>query len=206
MPGEIEGPIPAGFDSAKGITLHSRLVPAPAPTDWTLARELALMKLIEPLRERFERVSSAEMVEAHRHERVRQPQREIPSQAAAQPQPSAPSSLAVPITSPGGGAPEQPRKFWLNVNAELIIYGATDPGARVAIAGRPIRLRPDGSFSYRFSLPDGEYELGIVAVSKDDDHRRADLQFSRHTQYQGEVGAHSQDPELRPPTLDGIPQ
>src|SRR5688572_31722682 len=33
--------------------------------------------------------------------------------------------------------------------------------ATVTIGGRPIRLRPDGSFSYRFSLPDGEYELPI---------------------------------------------
>src|SRR5688500_20153543 len=36
------------------------------------------------------------------------------------------------------------RKFWFKINAELIIYGATEPDAKVAIADRPIKLRPDG--------------------------------------------------------------
>ncbi len=65
------------------------------------------------------------------------------------------------ITSPGmTAAParageELPKKFWFNINAELVLYGATEPDAQVAIAGQPIRLRPDGAFSYRFALPDG---------------------------------------------------
>ena len=92
---------------------------------------------------------------------------------------------------------EQPRGFWFNVNAELIVYGATEPSATVAIAGRTIRLRSDGSFSYRFALPDGQYEMPIVAVSADKtDGRAAELKFSRETEYRGDVGAHPQDPAL----------
>jgi len=45
------------------------------------------------------------------------------------------------------------------VNAELIIYGATEPDAQVTIGGRANQAAPDGSFSFRFSLPDGDYEL-----------------------------------------------
>jgi len=44
----------------------------------------------------------------------------------------------------------------------LVIYGATDPTASVTIGERRIRLRPDGSFSYRFALPDGNYQLPIT--------------------------------------------
>jgi uncharacterized protein len=90
--------------------------------------------------------------------------------------------------------------FWFNVNAELIIYGATEPDATVTIGGRTIRLRSDGSFSYRFALPDGKYDLPAVAVSSDKtDGRAAELSFRRDTQYRGDVGKHPQDPQLKPP-------
>jgi hypothetical protein len=108
------------------------------------------------------------------------------------------------LSSPFGGA-GQPRGFWFNVNAELIIYGATEPGAKVTLAGREIKLRPDGSFSYRFALPDGKYDLPAVAVSADGtDARAADLKFSRETECLGDVGAHPQDPALKPPLAENV--
>jgi len=111
------------------------------------------------------------------------------------------------ISSPSGEgrALERERGFWFNVNAELVIYGATEPDAQVTIAGRAIKLRPDGSFSLRFALPDGEYELPVVARSRTgDDGRSAELQFRRHTEYRGAVGAHPQDPRLAPPHPESI--
>jgi len=66
-------------------------------------------------------------------------------------------------------------------------------------------LRLDGSFSYRFALPDGQYELPIVAVSADKtDARAAELSFSRATDYRGEVGAHPQDPQLKIPLVQNV--
>ena len=38
------------------------------------------------------------------------------------------------VSSPYGGL-EQKKGFWFNVNAELIIYGATEPNATVTIGG-----------------------------------------------------------------------
>ncbi len=61
--------------------------------------------------------------------------------------------------------------FWFNVNAELIIYGATEPNAKVTLGGHEIKLRSDGTFSFRFALPDGKYDLPAVAVSADGDGR-----------------------------------
>jgi uncharacterized protein len=122
----------------------------------------------------------------------------LPSEFAA----AALSSLAAAEKSNEGlaSAPlgEQPG-FWLNVNAELVIYGATEPGAKVAIGGRPIELRADGSFSYRFSLPDGEYRLPIAAISRTGEQRGATLEFFRKTSTSGTVGVHPQDPGLVPP-------
>jgi hypothetical protein len=110
------------------------------------------------------------------------------------------------VTSPGAPPVQAaPPGFWFNVNAELVIYGATERDATVTIGGRRIRLRPDGSFSYRFALPDGAYELPIRAVAAYGDVRAANLSFSRTTNYQGEVGAHPQDGSLTPPSPENIP-
>lgn len=85
----------------------------------------------------------------------------------------------------GGAA--QP-DFWFSLNAELIVYGATEPNATVTFAGKPIPLRADGSFRFHFALPDGQYELPVTAISADGtDARAAELRFSRATENQGAV-------------------
>jgi hypothetical protein len=122
------------------------------------------------------------------------------------------SAAAAQFSVPGSGALSSPlggmegrSGFWFEVNAELTIYGATDPSAQVTVGGHPIQLRPDGTFSYRFSLPDGEYHLPAVANSADGiDSRSAELNFSRRTQYRGEVGQHPQDPNLRKPLPENV--
>lgn len=62
---------------------------------------------------------------------------------------------------------KQERKFWLIVNTELILYGATEPDAKVTVQGNPVFLRPDGTFSLRFSLPDGKQVIPVKAKSSD---------------------------------------
>jgi hypothetical protein len=108
------------------------------------------------------------------------------------------------VSSEFGQVPLSERQFWLMVNAELVIYGATDPSASVTIGERRIRLRPDGTFTYRFALPDGNYELPITAASVDDERRHVALSFSRNTVSHGEVGKHPQDPALRPPAVENL--
>ncbi|HEY3761124.1 MAG TPA: DUF4912 domain-containing protein [Verrucomicrobiae bacterium] len=160
---------------------------------WTPQQEKALSKIvtIDPMRRVW--MGSMEITELIR----RRLAQEISSMGI--------SSFGVSsFSSPPGGV-EKRKGFWFNVNAELIIYGATEPDAKVTLAGHEIKLRPDGSFSYRFSLPDGKYELPAVAVSADGtDGRAAELKFSRDTQYRGEVGKHPQDPSLRPPLPENV--
>ena len=98
------------------------------------------------------------------------------------------------ISSPSGGE-GIPRGFWFKVNAELVVYGATEPDATVTVGGQMVKLRPDGSFSCRLALPDGQYELAIVAVSVDrTEGRAAEMKFGRATEYRGEVGANPPEP------------
>ncbi len=61
----------------------------------------------------------------------------------------------------------QERNFWLKVDCELIVYGATQPDAKVTVQGVPINLRPDGTFTLRYYLPDGKQIIPVKAVSAD---------------------------------------
>lgn len=181
----------------------------PSPSEvaagsWTPSQEQALSQVVSMDQVRRIWIGSLEVTELIR----RQLQAQISSISIAQlGAPSSPFgaiSSVSSVSSPFGGLGRR-KGFWFNVNAELIIYGATEPDAKVTVAGRPIKLRPDGSFSFRFALPDGEYALPAVAVSADgDDSRCAELEFSRSTEYKGQVDKHPQDPALKPPVPSAV--
>lgn len=107
----------------------------------------------------------------------------------------------VPSTASRAGAPG----FWFRINAEVILYGSTERDAHLTIAGRPVPLREDGSFSFRFLLPDGQFELPVVAVNAaGTDGRSAAVAFTRATAIRGEVGVHPAPPNLKPPVPDAL--
>ena len=63
--------------------------------------------------------------------------------------------------------PSLGRGFHFRIDAELIVYGTTEPNARVTLQGEPVQLRPDGTFTVRFSLPDSRQIIPAVASSAD---------------------------------------
>lgn len=164
-----------------------------APEAWSPEQEIALAKLLasapgqRPLRGSEESAGGPEVLP---------PPHGLPLGPGAF---DLSSSFGEYLASPlGGGPPEA--AFWFRINAELIIHGATEPNAQVSLGGKPIALQPDGSFSFRFALPDGQYELPVVAVSADHtDGRAAQLKFARSTETFGDVGTHPSDPTLPPP-------
>lgn len=174
----------------------------PSAPAWTPAQELALAEIVSLDEVRRVWVGSLEITELIR----RQLEHGVSSITAAElGRPGAHGVAVTSISSPFGGEQRAAKGFWFNVNAELIIYGATERDAKVTIGGRTIKLRADGSFSYRFALPDGKYDLPVVAVSADGtDGRAAELKFSRATEMRGEVGTHPQDPALKPPTPEDV--
>jgi hypothetical protein len=76
-------------------------------------------------------------------------------------------SPAVTSFGSGGLYSGKGRKFHFQLDAELIIYGATDASSRVTLQGEPLKLRPDGTFTMRFSLPEGRQIIPAVAQSPD---------------------------------------
>lgn len=55
--------------------------------------------------------------------------------------------------------------YWLD--AELVLYGGADPGSTIKLSGEKLDLRPDGTFTARFGLPEGELKLPVTFVSPD---------------------------------------
>ncbi|MBU6228672.1 MAG: DUF4912 domain-containing protein [Cyanobacteria bacterium REEB459] len=78
--------------------------------------------------------------------------------------------------------PIRSRKFWLIADAELIVYGATEPDATVTIGGKPIKLNPDGTFRFQMSFQDGNIDYPIMAVAADGQQSRSiHMTFDRAT-------------------------
>jgi len=74
------------------------------------------------------------------------------------------------------------RDFHFEIDAELIVYGSTEPNAKVTLQGEPVQLRPDGTFTVRFSLPDSRQIIPAVAASPDGvEERTVVLAVERNT-------------------------
>lgn len=82
-----------------------------------------------------------------------------------------------------GRPPVEAKDFWLKVDTELIVYGATKPTAKVTVQGKPIQLRKDGTFSLRFALPDGQQRIPVEAISRHGDRRKITPKVERNTTY-----------------------
>jgi hypothetical protein len=81
----------------------------------------------------------------------------------------------------GGVVPRQ-RMFWLVADAELIVYGATDPSARLTIGGEEVPLSADGTFRVQVPFRDGQQVYPIEAVAADGEQKRSiTLEFQRKT-------------------------
>jgi hypothetical protein len=55
----------------------------------------------------------------------------------------------------------------VELEVDVVIYGKTLPDAQLTIKSEPVRLQPDGKFTFRFQLPEKRQVYPIVAVSSD---------------------------------------
>ena len=74
------------------------------------------------------------------------------------------------------------RSFWLVADAELIVYGATDPSAKLSIGGEDVPLSSDGTFRIQVPFRDGHQVYAIAAIAADGEQKRnITLDFERTT-------------------------
>lgn len=82
----------------------------------------------------------------------------------------------------GSGVANHSRQLNFEVDAHMVIQGSADPTANVTLAGEPVRLGDDGSFTIRMHLPDRRQVLPIVASSRDGTQQRTTvLAIERNT-------------------------
>ena len=74
------------------------------------------------------------------------------------------------------------RSFWLVADAELIVYGATDPSASLTIGDEKVPLASDGTFRLQVPFRDGSqnYEIKATDLSGEQD-RSITMRFDRQT-------------------------
>lgn len=113
------------------------------------------------------------------------------------------AGLVSSISSPLQAAQQRP--FRLEVNAELIVYGATEPDAILRLGQRIIPLNADGTFRLRIALPDGVHELPLtVTAAGSRDQRAANLHIQRRTETDGNVISAPTAPGIQPPAAEKL--
>lgn len=103
-------------------------------------------------------------------------------QLAAGGQASAVGRWASGREASGAGMAPRQRSFWLVADAELIVYGATDPSATLTVGSQRMPLSSDGTFSVHTAFPDGGQTYPIRALAVDGEQQRSiTLDFRRTT-------------------------
>jgi len=81
--------------------------------------------------------------------------------------PMGPPASRTSMQSDGDDPEERVSDFQLEVDAEMIVYGATQPGCYVTLQGEPVKVQPDGTFRVRVDLPNKRQVLPIIASTSD---------------------------------------
>ena len=81
---------------------------------------------------------------------------------------SAPGSWGVSSPMPGKKVRDQ---HFLEVWTEVILYGRTDPEAELTVEGKKVNVRKDGTFSLRYTLPEGDFKFKVESTSKNRKHK-----------------------------------
>jgi hypothetical protein len=84
--------------------------------------------------------------------------------------------------------------FELEVDAEMVIYGVTQPGAYLTLQGEPVKVHADGTFRVRVDMPNRRQVLPIVASTADGASRQTVVMaVERNTKSMGPAGRDQQE-------------
>lgn len=84
-----------------------------------------------------------------------------------------PATIAFLAEKPNAGKLiDDTRDYPFSLEAELIVYGSTDPRCEFTLMGEAVPVSDDGSFSVRFHLPNGRQVVPAVTVTPDGSETR----------------------------------
>jgi hypothetical protein len=83
--------------------------------------------------------------------------------------------------------------FALDVDAEMVVYGVTQPGVYLTVQGEPVKVHSDGTFRVRVEMPNRRQVLPIVASTADGSSRQTVVMaVERNTKSMGPAGRDQQ--------------
>ncbi|MFM8891127.1 MAG: DUF4912 domain-containing protein, partial [Planctomycetia bacterium] len=83
--------------------------------------------------------------------------------------------------------------FALDVDAEMVVYGVTQPGVYLTVQGEPVTVHADGTFRVRVEMPNRRQVLPIVASTADGSSRQTVVMaVERNTKSMGPAGRDQQ--------------
>ncbi|MDZ4849245.1 MAG: DUF4912 domain-containing protein [Pirellulaceae bacterium] len=89
------------------------------------------------------------------------------------------------LTQFGSGAEGSLRRmknFHLELDAEMVVYGTTHPAALLTVAGEPVQVRSDGTFTARVPMPNNRQVFAATSKSRDGlDEQTIVLAIERNT-------------------------
>ena len=84
--------------------------------------------------------------------------------------------------------------FELEVDAEMVVYGVTQPGAYLTLHGEPVKVHAYGTFRVRVEMPNRRQVLPIVASTADGASRQTVVMaVERNTKSMGPAGRDQQE-------------
>ncbi len=95
-----------------------------------------------------------------------------------------------------GGVNPRQRSLWLVADAELIVYGSTDPSAKLSIGGEEVPLSSDGTFHLQVPFRDGKQNYPIEALAADGKQKcNITMNFERTTPEDNSIPKELSQPE-----------
>jgi hypothetical protein len=132
-------------------------------------REIALSDIVETPRDSVcEYTEEKWAVPEARYTKILEASGELRSKSsseelsAAVPVPGAGSESVSSFSESAARVKEEEESF---VKVEIVLYGSAGKDSRLSLMGRKIEPNPDGTFSLRMELPEGEIELPMELVS-----------------------------------------
>ncbi len=91
-------------------------------------------------------------------------------------------ALKLAYTSQRSAQTGEGGEYRFNLEAEIVVHGITQPGSALTVHGEPVMLREDGSFSVKYSLPNGRHVIPFVSMCQfTGDHHTQILAIERNT-------------------------
>jgi len=101
------------------------------------------------------------------------------------------------LTQFGSGAEGSLRRmknFHLDLDAEMVVFGTTHPHAVLTVAGEPVQIRSDGTFTARVPLPNNRQVLAATSKSRDGlDEQTIVLAVERNTKIMERLSSSDSD-------------